>query len=78
MFWLCLNIPTVQNNFSQTFSHSAKEITKKDQRCILVLHLCVFKPTLFPVAISRAPSDWSAPSSATLVETGLESRRMFT
>lgn len=37
--------------------------------------LCVSMSTLFPVASSRAPSE---SSSATLAETGLESRRMFT
>lgn len=62
--------------FLQTFP--ASKITKKKHRCVPLLHLCASELTLLPVTISRAPSDWSAPSSARLVETGLESRRMFT
>lgn len=34
--------------------------------------------TLFPVARRRAPSEGFWPSSTTLAETGLESKRMFT
>lgn len=64
--------------FLQTSLFPANKITPKNLRCILVLHLCASELTLLPVTISKAPSDWSAPSNATLAEIGLESRRMFT